>query len=71
VKAPSNSAQNNIPLYGIITTQKCCAKNCSLDFQAMEGLSNLRVNKKAELVLLTKDTGEKMFCITYKKKSKK
>lgn len=52
VKAPSNSAQNNIPLYGIITTQTPYAKNCVLE--TTQGLANLRVNKKAELVLLTR-----------------
>uniref|UniRef100_A0A336KP99 CSON008495 protein n=1 Tax=Culicoides sonorensis TaxID=179676 RepID=A0A336KP99_CULSO len=31
VKAPSNKAQNNIPLYGIITTQTASAKLCCLE----------------------------------------
>jgi tripartite motif-containing protein 45 len=57
VKAPSNSAQNNIPLYGIITTQTPSARNCLLE--KTQGLSNLRVNKKAELILLTRDTDER------------
>lgn len=52
VKAPSNSAQNNIPLYGIITTQTPYAKLCVLE--STQGLANLRVNKKAELVLLSR-----------------
>lgn len=31
VKAPSNKAQNNIPLYGIITTQTAAPKFCCLE----------------------------------------
>lgn len=57
VKAPSNQAQNNIPLFGIITTQVAVAKNCTL-----EGLMNLRVHKKTELVLQTRDDQEKEMC---------
>ncbi|CRK87500.1 CLUMA_CG001301, isoform A, partial [Clunio marinus] len=60
VKAPSNQAQKNIPLYGIITTQVAVARNCTLD--VISGLMNLRVHKKAELILLTRDVEERAMC---------
>jgi tripartite motif-containing protein 45 len=60
VKAPSNKAQNNIPLYGIITTQIVSAKHCTLE--TTEGLMNLRVHRKAELVLLSKDKEDRQMC---------
>lgn len=60
VRAPSNQAQFNIPLYGIITTQIAVAKNCTLE--SMSGLSNLRVNKKAEVVLQTRDIEDRKMC---------
>lgn len=60
VKAPSNQAQNNIPLFGIITTQIAVAKNCTLE--SLEGLMNLRVHKKTELVLQTRDDQERDMC---------
>lgn len=60
VKAPSNQAQNNIPLYGIITTQVAVARNCSLD--SLTSLTNLRVNKKAEIVLQTRDNADREMC---------
>lgn len=60
VKAPSNQAQFNIPLYGIITTQIAVAKNCTLE--SMSGLSNLRVNKKAEVILQTRDIEDRPMC---------
>ena len=58
-KAPSNQAQNHIPLYGIITTQKASPKYSTLLY---DGLYNLRVHKKAELVLLTKDNDDRQMC---------
>jgi tripartite motif-containing protein 45 len=60
VKAPSNQAQNNIPLFGIITTQIAVAKNCSLE--STSGLMNLRVNKKAEVALQTRDIEGRAMC---------
>lgn len=60
VKAPSNQAQFNIPLFGIITTQIAVARNCTLE--SMSGLSNLRVNKKAEVVLQTRDNEDRKMC---------
>lgn len=60
VKAPSNRAQNNIPLYGIITTQTPFAK-CSC-LEKVEGLLNLRVHKKAELILISKDGDNRQMC---------
>jgi tripartite motif-containing protein 45 len=56
VQAPSN----HIPLFGIITTQIAVAKNCSIENLA--GLMNLRVLKKAELVLQTRDNVERPMC---------
>lgn len=58
IKAPAN--QLNIPLYGIITTQTPSAKFCSLE--TTDGLMNLRVNKKAELIVLTRDKDERKMC---------
>ena len=60
VKAPSNQDQNNIPLFGIITTQVAVARNSSLE--TMTGLMNLRVHKKAELVLQTRDIEDRAMC---------
>lgn len=58
VRAPLN--QNNIPLFGIITTQIAVARNCTLE--CVSGLMNLRVHKKAELVLQTRDNEERAMC---------
>lgn len=60
VKAPSNQAQKNIPLFGIITTQVAVARNCSLE--TTTGLMNLRVNKKADLILQTRDIEDRSMC---------
>lgn len=60
VKAPSNQAQHNIPLFGIITTQIAVARNCTLE--SLEGLMNLRVHKKTELILQTRDDQERDMC---------
>lgn len=60
VKAPSNQAQNNIPLFGIITTQVAVGRNCSIE--SMTGLMNLRVNKKAEVSLQTRDIEDRAMC---------
>lgn len=60
VKAPSNQAQNNIPLYGIITTQIAVARNCTLE--SLHGLMNLRVNKKAEVIMQTRDCENRAMC---------
>lgn len=60
LKAPSNQAQNNIPLFGIITTQIAVARNCALE--AISGLMHLRVLKKAEVILLTRDIEDRAMC---------
>lgn len=60
VKAPSNQAQNNIPLFGIITTQVAIARNCTLE--TLSGLMNLRVHKKAELIIQTRDIEDRKMC---------
>lgn len=60
VKAPSNQAQNNIPLFGIITTQVAIARNCTLE--TLAGLMNLRVLKRAEIVMQTRDIEDQAMC---------
>lgn len=59
VRAPATTAQNNIPLYGIITTQTACPKFCTLEDK---GLSNLKVNRRMELMLFSRDSNEKQLC---------
>jgi tripartite motif-containing protein 45 len=56
VKAPSR----NIPLFGIITTQIAVAKNSTLESSST--LMNLRVHKKAELILQTRDNEDRAMC---------
>jgi tripartite motif-containing protein 45 len=58
VKAPIN--EKNIPLYGIITTQVAVAKNSCLENSNV--LKNLRVNKKTELILQTRDNEGNLMC---------
>jgi tripartite motif-containing protein 45 len=58
VKAPIND--KNIPLYGIITTQVAVAKNSTLENSNV--LKNLRVNKKTELILQTRDNEGNLMC---------
>lgn len=60
VRAPTNQEQKNIPLYGIITTQIAVARNCTLEM--VNGPMNLRVHKKAEVVLMTRDNEERAMC---------
>lgn len=59
VRAPSTKPQNNIPLFGIITTQTAVPKYSTLE---TKDLMNLRVHKKAELVVLSKDNNERPLC---------
>ncbi|XP_062548302.1 E3 ubiquitin-protein ligase TRIM45 [Armigeres subalbatus] len=50
---PCSRVQNRIPLYGIITTQKADSRKCSLENCAE--LGGLKVRRKVELSLVTKD----------------
>lgn len=58
--APSNKAQHNIPMYGIITTQKISAKCCTIE--GIEEIMNLRVLKRAEITLISKDKDDHTIC---------
>ncbi|CAD7080220.1 unnamed protein product [Hermetia illucens] len=59
VRAPSTKAQNNIPMYGIITTQTVEPSYCTLE---TEGYDQLRVHRKAELVILSRDNDGMPLC---------
>lgn len=59
VKAPSTNGQNNIPMYGIIATQIAIPKLCTLD---TDGLMFLRVNRKSELKLISRDIDDRPLC---------
>lgn len=59
IRAPSTKAQNNIPIYGIIATQIANPKLCTLE---TESLMFLRINNKAELILLSKDNDDRQLC---------
>ncbi|XP_058452617.1 E3 ubiquitin-protein ligase TRIM45 [Malaya genurostris] len=51
--APCAKAQNRIPMYGVVTTQKADPRKCSLE--NCVGLTCLKVHKKVELSLVTRD----------------
>ncbi|XP_055376368.1 tripartite motif-containing protein 45 [Condylostylus longicornis] len=59
IRAPSTKAQNDIPLYGIITTQTVEPQFCTIE---SEGHSNLRVHKQVDLVLLSRDSDAVPLC---------
>lgn len=59
LRAPATQAQHNIPLYGIITTQTAIPKFCTLE---NEGPIVLRVHKKAELRMISRDLDERPLC---------
>lgn len=59
VRAPSTNPQNNIPLFGIITTQTAVPKLSTLETKEV---MNLRVHKKAEMVVVSKDNNERQLC---------
>lgn len=59
VRAPATNGQNNIPMYGIIATQMAIAKLCTLD---TDGLIFLRVHRKTEIKLFSKDVDDRPLC---------
>ncbi|XP_037052205.1 tripartite motif-containing protein 45 isoform X2 [Bradysia coprophila] len=61
VRAPKVKSENNviIPLYGIITTQIAVPKYCSLE---SDDLMFLRINRKAEIVMVSRDCYDKQLC---------
>lgn len=59
LKAPGTKEQNNIPLYGIITTQTPAPKLCVLE---SEGLMFLRVHRKTNLIVKTNDEDNRPLC---------
>ncbi|XP_053958790.1 uncharacterized protein LOC128863584 [Anastrepha ludens] len=52
IRAPATKAQNDIPLFGIITMQTVDSSLCTLQW---EGFSQLRLNKRVELLLQSRD----------------
>ncbi|XP_036328662.1 uncharacterized protein LOC118740991 isoform X2 [Rhagoletis pomonella] len=52
IRAPAMKAQNDIPLYGIITMQTVEPSLCTLQW---EGFSQLRLHKRVELLLQSRD----------------
>ncbi|XP_030382223.1 tripartite motif-containing protein 45 [Scaptodrosophila lebanonensis] len=52
IRAPSTKDQNDIPLYGIITMQTVEPSLCTLQW---EGFSQLRLHKKVDLLMLSRD----------------
>lgn len=59
IRAPPTSAQNSIPLYGIITTQTADPQLCTIEGM---GLTNLKVNKRVELTLIARDRDNEQLC---------
>lgn len=59
VRAPSTSAQNNIPLFGIITTQTANPNLCTME---TKGLQSLKVNKRVECIVIARDRDDKQLC---------
>lgn len=59
IRAPATKDQNNIPMYGIITTQIAIPKFCILN---TEGLMFLRVHRKCELEMISKDYEDRPLC---------
>ncbi|ALC38208.1 CG8419 [Drosophila busckii] len=59
IRAPSTKDQHDIPLYGIITMQTVEPALCTLQW---EGFSQLRLHKKVDLMLLTRDADGVNLC---------
>lgn len=59
IRAPSSSVQNNIPLFGIITTQTADPDRFSIEGK---GLSNLKVNKRVDILVIARDRENKQLC---------
>ncbi|EDW64104.1 E3 ubiquitin-protein ligase TRIM45 [Drosophila virilis] len=59
IRAPSTKNQHDIPLYGIITMQTVEPSLCTLQW---EGFSQLRLHKKVDLLLLSRDADGVALC---------
>ncbi|KAI8041879.1 tripartite motif-containing protein 45 isoform X1 [Drosophila gunungcola] len=59
IRAPSTKDQRDIPLYGIITMQVVEPGLCTLEWQ---GFSQLRLHKKADLLLHSRDADGVSLC---------
>ncbi|XP_065356002.1 uncharacterized protein LOC135950383 [Calliphora vicina] len=59
IRAPTAKNQNDIPLFGIITMQTVEPSLCTL---LWDGISQLRLHKKAELVLISRDADGVSLC---------
>ncbi|KAI8119945.1 Tripartite motif-containing protein 45 [Lucilia cuprina] len=59
LRAPAAKNQNDIPLFGIITMQTVEPSLCTL---VWDGISQLRLHKKAELVLISRDADGASLC---------
>ncbi|KAH8352867.1 hypothetical protein KR084_006962 [Drosophila pseudotakahashii] len=59
IRAPSTKDQRDIPLYGIITMQVVEPGLCTLEW---EGFSQLRLHKKADLLLHSRDADGVSLC---------
>lgn len=59
IRAPETTEQHNIPLFGIITTQTAVPRLCTV---AADGLQQLRVHRKVEVVMQSRDLDDKPLC---------
>ncbi|XP_050321929.1 uncharacterized protein LOC126754082 [Bactrocera neohumeralis] len=59
IRAPPMKAQNDIPLFGIITMQTVEPSLCTLQW---EGFTQLRLHKRVELLLQSRDTDGAGLC---------
>ncbi|XP_037960155.1 uncharacterized protein LOC119689401 [Teleopsis dalmanni] len=59
IRAPATKNQNDIPLFGIITMQTVEPGLCTLQ---TEGIAHLRLHKKIELIMLSRDADGTPLC---------
>ncbi|XP_055837604.1 tripartite motif-containing protein 45 [Episyrphus balteatus] len=59
VRAPASKNSRNIPIFGIITTQTVEPSLCTLE---TEGYTQLRVHRKVEMVILSRDADGMPLC---------
>ncbi|KAM7353406.1 uncharacterized protein ACRADG_005479 isoform 2-T2 [Cochliomyia hominivorax] len=59
IRAPAAKNQHDIPLFGIITMQTVEPSLCTLQW---DGVSQLRLHRKAELVLISRDANGASLC---------
>ncbi|KAL9924406.1 uncharacterized protein ACN2A1_006839 [Glossina fuscipes fuscipes] len=59
IQAPSTKSQNDIPMFGIITMQTVEPSLCTLQW---DGFSQLRLHKKVELILISRDADGVSLC---------